>query len=377
MDEKQLDNIEELSQKIFNKPSKDIKYLLITNHIHEQLLQEEVTRTGLYQWLNVFKGDVCLPRDVVDYNEYDLIQVNMSVQDIHLINDIREKIGKNSKTKLVVNNDYTTEIWGGAFEYTSTLRRELQGADMLFGTEYYQSTALTEISGRRVFVLPHPCDVRRLKTLPKIPQKNIISTIWRRYDSHYYIPSLMARNHGLTTQLIGYDIKVDNKAHLATTLYDVVLAGTNYFDFCDQMRESKIVLDPFTYHSYSRATVDTAALGVAVVGSNRTQSMNVCYPHTTVDPYDVTKARELIHKLQTDEEFYNLVVETALEKSEFYNHINSKERYLLALADALENDTKIEAPEIKPFKKESGTGDDVRSLISKKINRENGKEKKK
>ena len=52
----QEERIEDLSQEIFGKPSKDIKYLLVTNYIHKQLLEEELARTGLYQWLNVFRG---------------------------------------------------------------------------------------------------------------------------------------------------------------------------------------------------------------------------------------------------------------------------------------------------------------------------------
>ena len=372
-DKLQLEHIEDMSQKIFGKPSKDIKYLLVTNYIHRQLLEEELTRTGLYQWINVFRGDVKYPRDVLDYNEYDIVQVNMSSQDVHLIGDIREAIGENSKTKLIVNNDYTTEIWGKAFEYPTLLERELKHPDMLFGTEYFQVTALTEISGRKCYVIPHPADVRRLKSLPIIPQKPIISTIWRRYDNHSYIPSLVVRNHGLTTQLLGFDKKIDPKVHLTTTLYDYVFAGTNYFDFCDQMRESQIVYDPFTYHSFSRATVDTAAMGVAVVGSNRTQSMQVCYPHTCVDPYDVQKARELIDRLLGDEVFYKKVVDTALEMSEFYNHTNSKERYLTALNDTLFGESEKVYP--KKYKKEliKGRGDDILSMQAQELNRNGNK----
>ena len=344
---KQLDVIEELSQKIFGKPSKDIKYLLVTNYIHKQLLDEEISRTGLYQWINVFDGEVKYPREVEDYSQYDIVQVNLSAQDVHLVNSIREQLGPDSKTMLVANNDYTTEMWGRTFEYTSAFARELQGANMLFGTEYFQVTALSELSGRKIFVIPHPADVRRLKSLPSIPKKNLITTIWRRYDNHAYIPSLVVRNHGLTTQLIGYDRTVDNKTYLTTTLYDYVLSATNFFDFCDQMRESKIVYDPFTYHSYNRAIVDCAAMGVVVVGSNRTQSINICYPHTAVDPYDVTNARIYIEKLLTDEDFYNKVVETAKEKVEFYNHTNSKERYLQALFEATKE------PDIRVIKKVS------------------------
>ena len=353
----QEERIEELSQKLFGKPSKDIKYLLCTNYIHHQLLEEECTRTGLYQWLNVFKGQVKYPRDVLDYNEYDIVQVNLSAQDLFLVNEIRESLNEGSKTKLVANNDYTTEMWGRSFEYTPTFCREVQGADMLFGTEYFQATALTELSGRKCYVIPHPADVKRLKAITPIPKQSIISTIWRRYDQHSYIPSLVVRNHGLTTQLIGYDKGLDFKPYLTTTLYDFVYQGTNYFDFCNQLRESQIVYDPFTYHSYSRTTVDTAALGVAVVGSNRTQSINVCYPHTAVDPYDVKTARELIKKLIEDKEFYNLVVETAKQNVEFYNHQNSRERYLFALLEAIETDHRKQIKLKRPLVK--GIGEDI------------------
>lgn len=341
----QEENIERISHRLFGKPSKDIKFLLCTNYIHQILLDEELTRTGLYQWLNVFRGEVKLPRDVDDYNKYDIIQVNLSGQDVHLIGDIREALKNNKHTKLVVNNDYTTEMWQQAFEYPSILKLELSFADMIFGTEYYQSTAISEVAKRRAFIIPHPADVKRLKSLTKPPKKDIISTIWRRYDKFSLIPSLCVRDHGLVTQLIGYDKDLDPKPYTTTTYYDFVLQGTNYMDFCNQLAESRIVYDPFTWHSYSRTTVDTAALGVAVVGSNRTQSMNICYPYTICDPYDVHTARKLIRRLLDDKEFYDKVVNTALSNVEFYNHNNSKERYLLSLEESVFGGDKNEEKE--------------------------------
>lgn len=325
------DRIEKFSQLIFNKSSKDIKYLLVTNYILQTLLDEDNVRTGLYQWLNVFNGEVKRPIDVEDYNDYDIIQINMSGQDIHLVGEVRRALGSNTKTKIVLNNDYTTEMWENAFDYIPTIRREISEADMIFGTEYFQTTALTELAQRTCYIVPHPTDVKRLKLLPKLPVKNIISTIWRRYDHFSYIPSLVVRDNGLITQLLGYDADRDAKSYVTVTNYDFIYSGTDYNTFCDQLRESQIVYDPFTYHSYSRTTVDTAAMGIPVVVSNRTQSGNICYPYTCVDPYDVKTARELIRRLIDDSEFRELVVKTAQENVEFYNHINSKERYLKAL----------------------------------------------
>ena len=353
----QEERIDYYSEKIFNKKAKDIKYLLLSEYIHDQLLSEDITRTGLYQWLNVFDGEIKLPREVDDYSKYDIIQINMSAQDIHLVRDVKERLGTDTKTKVILNNDYTTEMWQSAFDYPSTMSREINGADMLFGTEYFQVTALSELSGRKAYIIPHPADVKRLKSIIPIPKKNILSTIWRRYDNFYWIPHLATRNHGMTTQLLGYDKDVDKKVWVATTLFDMVSRGTNYFEFTDQLRESKIVYNPFTFHSYDRTTVDCAALGVPVVGSNRTQSMQICYPETCVDPYDVHTSRYLISRLNEDKAFYDHVVEVARKNVEFYNHLNSKERYLMSLDDALFG------KDIKKEKKtavfEKGMGQDI------------------
>ena len=367
----QEERLEDYSQKIFGKPTKDIKYVLVTNYIHQQLLEEELARTGLYQWVNVFKGEIKRPRDVVDYNEYDIVHVNMSTQDIPEVANIREQLKEGGKTKLVVNNDYTTEMWSKSFNSVETIRREIEDADMVFGTEYFQVTALAEVTNRKVFIIPHPADVKRLKNLPKKQVKNIISTLWRRYDNHAFIPSLAVRNHGLTTQLIGYDKALDPKTWLTTTQFDYVFAGTNFFDFCDQMRESAVVYDPFTYHSYNRAVVDCAAMGVPVVGSSRTQSVNVCYPYTKVDPYDINEARKLIERLLTDEKFKKKVIDHAQEVVEYYNHSNSKEKYLMALEEALREDRRPITRKKRPSDK--GTGDDVNKVIADEKTRKTNK----
>lgn len=321
-----------LSHKLFNKNYDKITYVLVTHYIHQQLLDEDKTRTGLYQWQNVFDGVVKYPREIKRYDDYDIVQVNMSTQDVPLVSIVRNALGKDSKTKLVLNNDYTTEMWGLSFPHPEVLYNSVaELPDMVFGTEYYQTTALSLLTKRKCFVIPHPADVKRLKSLPKIPTKDAISTIWRRYDNFSYIPSLAVRDLGYKTRLLGYDKNVDKNTWLTTSLFDEVYGGTNFFDFCDLMRESKVVYDPFTFHSYNRAIVDCAAMGVPVVGSNRTQSINVCYPYTKVDPFDVSSAKKLIEKLCVDDDFRKKVVDYAREHVEVYNHKNSMEKYLMAL----------------------------------------------
>jgi len=328
----QEDRLNWLSHKLFNKEYKDITYVLVTYHIHEQLLKENKTRTGLYQWQNIFNGDVKYPSDISNYEDYDIVQVNMSSQDVPLVSEIRNKLGDNSNTKLVLNNDYGLEMWDKSFPHPEILFNSIaKFPDMIFNTEYYGATAMSVLTGRKCFIIPHPADVKRLKALPKIPTKDVISVIWRRYDNFSYIPSLALRDLPIKKRLIGYDPKLDSQSWLTRSLYDEVLEGTNFYDFCDQLRESKIVYDPYTYHSYNRAGVDCAAMGVPVVGSNRTQSINVCYPFTKVDPFDVSTAKRLIENLLSNDEFRQKVIDYAQSHAEVYNYRNSMEKYLMAL----------------------------------------------
>jgi len=318
----------------------NLRYCMISHHVHKELLSEDLARTGCYQNINMFGGDGKKSYahirhfndvDPKEFENYDIIQINLSAQDYHLVNTIREIIGKDSSTKIVANCDYTTELWQGIFDWPQNMGRELEGADMIFGTEYFMCSALAELTGRRVPILPHPCHVKRLKVLPKEKKENVLSVIWHRYDSFSLIPYLQTRNLGIPTQLLGYNPNQDKKPYVTETLYNRILPGTSYQEYCKQLAKSNVILEPFTLNSYGRTTVDTAALGIPVVGSDRVQSVDICYPHTKVNPYDVYGAKKLLTKILNDEEFRDKVIKTAQENVEFYSHENCKLRFEKAL----------------------------------------------
>ena len=309
---------------------------MVTHYVHDQLLKENLARTGLYQWINIFDGEIKRFGDLEEdeLEKYDVIHINLSAQDYHLPNLIRDKLGKGSSTKIVCNGDYTTELWQGSFDFPQTFKHLVKSADMVFGTEEYMVGAMEEVYGRKVHMFPHPCHVKRLKILRPDNKEDFISTIWHRYDNMTLLPYLATRNHGLKTQLIGYNGAQDKKSYATTTMYNRILGGTNFQEFCNQMMRSELLYEPFTLHSHGRATIDTAALGLPVVGSNRLQSMNKCYPYTAIDPYDITKSRELIQKIIKDDDFKQKVIDTARENVDYYNYKNSKERFVKALEES-------------------------------------------
>ena len=313
---------------------KKVKWLLVTNYVHERLIRdEECLRTGLYSWIPVFDGDVVHWRDVTPekLKKYDVIQVNLSGQDVHLVGEIRAILGKDSKTKIVANNDYTLELWSHSFDYLPTMAREINHADMVFGTEPYQVGALEILLKRKVHLIVHPCFVKRLKSLAKPRQQDVISMVSHRYDNYQIQPSIAIKGLGPRTRLIGYDETSDRKKFVTSVCFNEVMLGTNYTDFCKQLAESKVVVDPFTFTSQSRTGWDCAAMGVPMVGSDRNYSARVCFPYTTCSPYDIKEIRRLTKKLLEDEEFRKKVIDYAQEKVEYVSYENSKKKYLAAL----------------------------------------------
>jgi len=130
---------------------------------------------------------------------------------------------------------------------------------------------------------------------------------------------------------MGYDHSQDPKKFSTSTLYDKVFQGTNFLEFCEQLLSTDIIYEPFTLTSHGRATIDTAALGIPTVGSNRVESVQRCFPFTSIDPWDAKEANKMLKKLVNDENFRTKVISYAREAVEYYNHKNSTTRFLKAL----------------------------------------------
>jgi len=319
--------------------TKKIKWLMLTNYIHKALLDnEDCLRTGLYSWIPVFDGEVKQFTDVdpSTYKDYDIIQVNMAGQDIPIIADVREQLDKDgnpNNTKIVANNDYTIELWTASFDHLSILKREVNHADMIFGTEPNQVGTLQTLLERKVHLIVHPCFVKRLKTLTPKRKLKAISVISHRYDNYNIIPSLAVKNLGKTTRLVGYDSATDKKKHVTTTCYNACHLPVNYMDFTEQLLESELVVDPFTLTSQSRTGWDCAALGIPLVGSDRCYSHQKCFPKTCVPPFNIKAMRDMVKKVLTDDKFRKEVIEYAKNAVEYVSYEKSKEKYLNALKE--------------------------------------------
>lgn len=317
---------------------KKLKWCYVSNYIHRNLIEgEDLLRTGLYSWIPVFDGEwrQFQEMDPSEYEKFDVIQVNMSAQDLHIPKMIRDHIGPNSKTKIVCNNDYTVELWSPSFEIPDAWKIYYEPADMIFGTEPYQSGALEVLLKRKVHTITHPCFTKRLRSMRRPHKPGVVSVVAHRYDMNIIPPGIaMANLPNAKSRLIGYEVGADRKKFVTSCLFNgQIFPMTNYQDFCEQLMDSEVVVDPFTLTSQSRTGWDCAALGVPLVGSDRCYSTRVCYPFTACDPYDVKKMRELTLKVLNDAEFRKKVIDYASEAVEVVSYDTAKQKYLDALEE--------------------------------------------
>ena len=94
-----------------------------------------------------------------------------------------------------------------------------------------------------------------------------------------------------------------------------------------EIATSKFGYMPHQYHGYNRAGVEYAALGVPVVGSDRSYSLQICYPELVCNPMDYNETRDRFEWL-TNDKFREEMSQQALEKSEYFNYNNSKKRFV-------------------------------------------------
>lgn len=314
-----------------------IKYLCVCNKLTQAMadcLDEVPRRGGFFNWLYLFKGDIMSYNDVEDFEKYDVVHLNGAPPDQVLVPEIRRILGNNSDTKLVFNNDHVTEVWEGWNMHYLQYWEAQRAADMVFGTEPYQVSNLIE----GAYCIPHPHWIHMLKRIGRPKIENSIGHLYHWWEGRTMLPSIISyklREKGIKhrSRLYAYMNTYDKNPKWTKALYDDLIKPMDYPKFIEQFIENKVVTDFCGYHTYGRTSVDMAAIGVPMVGSNRIESMNRCFPQLAYDPYDTKSNVESIKKLWTNERLYDEVVEYAEHAVNYYNYKNARERFMSALED--------------------------------------------
>lgn len=327
--------------------SDNIKFLHLANHRHENLFQANMNRGsvmigGFYNWHRAFQkegegGEVYGQFNLFrakqgELNNYDILFIGMSKPELdgQVASQIREEIGKNSNTKLVICIDYAIELWQGVFNPYS-LGLELLNADMVFVSEptmqsYVRSVVNDKI---KIYHIPHPTDINAISSLyqPKNLRSDEIVAVIHRYDNNWLAPFLATNNlREWNTHAVLLDASIEPHLH---SFFKYTHPGQEFMQYMGWLSRKKVIIDSYhKIHTYGRSAVDGACLQIPVVGGSWQWAQKYLWPELTTEPGQVFEQQEIIRKLMTDDNYYDNVVEQALDKLNFFSYEERKKDFL-------------------------------------------------
>lgn len=310
----------------------DLKFLHIANHRHENLFQAPIMIGGFYNWHLAMNGEFNLYKMKEDSLEnYDILFIGMSKPELegYVASRIREKIGWETKTKLVICIDYSIELWQGVFNPYS-LEHELMQGDLIFVSEpMMQSYVNSVLDGRKkVHHIVHPTNIDSVSQFykPKEIRQEELAVLVHRYDNNWLAPFLATKDLPWDAHAVFLD---PNMIIHLYAYYKYMRGGFEFTQYLDWVSRKMVLVDSYhKIHTYGRTAVDNACLQLPTVGSNWTYSQKYLWPDLTVEAGDVYKQKQLVRKLMENEEFYDTCVEQALEKLETYSYENRKQELL-------------------------------------------------
>jgi hypothetical protein len=307
----------------------------------QSCLKEQPAGSGMYNWIFAFKGEVNTYNSIKGkLDNYDILQVNMSPLDFQTIIDIRAELTRteNTKTKLVINNDYVCECWSD-WDIDPRFYDSIQRmGDMVFGTEPHQVSNM--ING--TFCIPHPTNTKWIKRLGTDGhgESNSIGYIFHWWEGGTYLPyrtvEKVKDKYGIKkSNVYGYKPQHDKMRKFVQLTWDNVMPLDEFPNYAERLMKDKIVYDPNPFHTYGRNGVEAACWGVPIVGSNRVFSYNKLFPEFACDPYDFKATMEKFDFIMNNPEEVKKIMARAYKEVEWFNYENSKKRFLDAFDIAI------------------------------------------
>lgn len=349
------------------KTAKELRHIsnrktaLVSNggSIFRSLEKLPMIGAGLYNWFIIYNSDTISTRELgSDYDtwakkleEYEVLFVNLSGEDIGLPFKIRKALGSSSSTKLVVNNDYSIEVMQKILQEQGTAFRtyvtDLLSADVLTAQEPFEyelmqllveeninmtRKANLESEFPSIYQISHPIDTDQVKTLKMDLDKRLpwLGTMYHRFDGHTFLPAALLKGmpeswfNGMDpiTVLFGYTDK-HNIMGGADRLFNSVFEMMPWGRYIQIANTCLVMSDYYTISSHSRLASEMACLDIPLVSTQHSYNAMQLYPDITHDYRKLTKIKEEIQRLVKDEKHWWATVEFAREKVEDFNYKNS------------------------------------------------------
>jgi hypothetical protein len=284
-----------------------LKYCLVNSGIAPR----SELPVGVEQWVDALGGELVVPEALdtpVACARYDVIHIVCCPHNDLLIADIRNRLGWNGKTRVILSLRSMFDARPETHEHDALVAACAQ-ADLLVACDHATVLHYERMTGRRVHALPDPADLRRLyaEAVASRPQLDKIAFVMRRERFEAHGPGFLGR--------------------------DVEL-------FCDDFRSTPALLARLGHFAFICFDADLeghdaeliylAARGCAIIGGGRAEVIKRCF--------SLSAHRALNDTLKTlrwfldDEDAKRYALECAADKLEYYNHGNSRNRLMALLA---------------------------------------------
>ena len=253
-----------------------------------------IMHSGLTNWAKVMKGWLHVPQNRNEYGMFDVIHVNMTTKNIGVIRKIRMHCDRAGIPipKIVVNPDYAIQMWE-SYEPFDLFLEDMQKADHIFTVHPSASSTLSALLGRKVWTIPHPTDVDRLRqTFPKgegsqfgSPVIVVIGHIW---DQNYLLTShvvsrIRAERPDVQTVLVG---AIEKQGVWLKNTYDEFYPSMPFPDLMALVSKAAVVIDTAATSSGGRIQVECAALGTPCIGNTKNHMQMTLWEPLAVNIFD-------------------------------------------------------------------------------------------
>ena len=340
------------------------RYLFVTSGA-EQAVQcnecawEKRYKSGIWTWTRAFNGEAKYMEEIQDVDDYDIIHVQISGAMLDYPRRLKEIMRPDQK--LVVNPDYSLDLWGGFMRYPDLLWHQMDFADSLFAVEPYTARFMESVLGRPVSCITHPVNVEYLQRfkMPREVRQDAMVIAHQDMRGHlgYY-------HYDHVDIPIHYSGPNPQGAAKTVSLYDQIF--DHHYDFVSgtdmvkMMACKKVCTDAYSYAVSGRVASELASLGVPSIGYPNVTIQADCFPLTTHEEMDLVSIRQTVSRLLEDGIFYDEVASYAQEKIKDYGLNESKTRFLSMLEEdhgSRRNDPRLGVPEgTKAHGPEAGCG---------------------
>jgi hypothetical protein len=350
---------------------------VVTNDASSHFLTDPLVGAGLYNWHRLLGSTRVSPKehmgvDIVKTNikenpemlhslkrtfeDYDIIWVNMSGLDMGLPIRIRQALGPNSSTKLVVNNDYSLEVLQNIIKKNNYAVRNLIldfcCADLLLAQEPQEYNLFNflaknvaaettkskgiagDIEGHvpEVALISHPVPTKPLKQLAEDVDKRggWLGIQYHSYDGNYMLPSILTRSLPFSwfdemsprTILFGYSDDT-NIVNSEDHLFDGIFNPMSWIRWLAMWRMTFVACDYYTISSHSRLAAECACLRIPLVSTTHSYNGTILFPACVAPYQDYELYRQKLDKLIVDERFWHHAVDYAWTEVERFSYNSS------------------------------------------------------